>query len=322
MKNWYTKQEAARLLGVSTNTIYHYWKQGKIRRIPDPHRLYKEARYYKEEIDQLAAEKNNQPNGYSPSDIANMLNINVQLIYKYIREGLIKAQEVPVGDEKYTYIISEEEYQSIKETLQPVIENKIRRNEYYNSRYDIALFQHFQSNKIPTARVEYNSEKIWGFYLPITQKWIPYEEGIQVYNLKPVYSIHQKSIQNYNYVRFEIPKEEDIFYPFLDYLYEHWGVENLRLRSNGLVTILLKEGEQPFSSSFSIEDILPFLKEGKVVYEDGLLITRSAYQKTSIDLPKNLLNEIKRLAESENIKMSAWIERAITEYLKNLRKNQ
>ena len=54
MNEWYTQKEVAEKLGVSKATVYHYAKQGKIRKIADPHRLHREARYYKEEVDRLA----------------------------------------------------------------------------------------------------------------------------------------------------------------------------------------------------------------------------------------------------------------------------
>ena len=59
MNEWYTQKEVAERLGVSKATVYHYAKQGKIRKIMDPHRLHREARYYKEEVDLIAMERKN-----------------------------------------------------------------------------------------------------------------------------------------------------------------------------------------------------------------------------------------------------------------------
>ena len=65
MNEWYTQKEVAERLGVSKATVYHYAKQGKIRKIADPHRLHREARYYKEEVDRLAMEREEHPTGYA-----------------------------------------------------------------------------------------------------------------------------------------------------------------------------------------------------------------------------------------------------------------
>jgi excisionase family DNA binding protein len=40
MNEWYTQKEVAERLEVSKATVYHYAKQGKIRKIADHHRLY------------------------------------------------------------------------------------------------------------------------------------------------------------------------------------------------------------------------------------------------------------------------------------------
>ena len=87
LNNWYTRQEVAELLGVSKATVYHYAKQNKIIKIDDPHRLFREARYEKKEVDELAEErKRNTPTGWRPSELANELNVPTQRIYALIRE--------------------------------------------------------------------------------------------------------------------------------------------------------------------------------------------------------------------------------------------
>jgi len=57
INEWYTQKQVAERLGVSKATVYYYAKQGKIRKMADPHRLHREARYYKEEVDCLARER-------------------------------------------------------------------------------------------------------------------------------------------------------------------------------------------------------------------------------------------------------------------------
>ena len=97
---WYTQQEVADLLGVSKTTVYHYAKQRKIIKIADPHRLHREARYEKAEVDQLVNERKSYPMGMRPTEVAKKLGLSVQSVYKYIQEGVIKAKEVPFGDER------------------------------------------------------------------------------------------------------------------------------------------------------------------------------------------------------------------------------
>ena len=143
MNEWYTQKEVAARLGVSKATVYHYAKQGKIRKIADPHRLHREARYYKEEVDRLASDSEQYPTGMRPSEVAKQLGLSVQSVYKYIKDGTIKAVEVPFGDERTTYVISEEAFQEAKKLFQSSESERVRRSEYYSSTMTLHFFSTF-----------------------------------------------------------------------------------------------------------------------------------------------------------------------------------
>ena len=88
-----------------------------------------------------------------PSEVAKQLGLSVQSVYKYIKDGTIQAVEVPFGDERTTYVISEEAFLEAKEFFQSLESDRIRKSEYYDSTHDIALFQYFQSPDSTVARV-------------------------------------------------------------------------------------------------------------------------------------------------------------------------
>ncbi|WP_232782847.1 hypothetical protein [Bacillus sp. BA3] len=163
-----------------------------------------------------------------------------------------------------------------------------------------------------------NEEKVFGFYLPNIQKWLTYEEGMKTYNLKPSYSIHQPTLDYKGYVELQIPKNEVVFYPFIDYLYEIWGVENIRLREQSETVLhYIKAGEKPLKSEvFGISDILPYLINGEMHHEDDTLILRSPNRKTSFELPIELLETISDLAEQEGISISKWVEQKLSSIIK------
>ncbi|MFJ9385206.1 helix-turn-helix domain-containing protein [Peribacillus sp. NPDC101481] len=315
---WYTQKEVADLLGVSKATVYHYGKQKKIIKILDPHRLYKEARYEKAEVDRLVYEKQSLPTGMSPNEVAKKLGLSVQSVYKYIQDGSIKAEAVPYGDERITYVISGTAFQKAEKSLKQSETQRPKKYEYYDSKNDIVLYQKFHSNRIPEARVIRNEEKAWGFYLSNIQQWLPYEEGIRNYALKPAYSIHQSTLDYKGFLEIEMPKKVVVFYPFLDYLYEIWGVENIRLREqNETVLLYVRVGEKPFISEvFGIVDILPYLINGEMHHEDDTLILRSPNRKTSFELPIELLETISDLAEQEGISISKWVEQKLSLIIK------
>jgi excisionase family DNA binding protein len=319
MDEWYTQKEVAERLGVSKATVYHYAKQRKIRKIADPHRLHREARYYKEEVDRLAMDREQYPTGMRPSEVAKQLGLSVQSVYKYIKDGTIKAVEVPFGDERTTYVISKEAFQEAKELLQSLESERVRKSEYYDSDNGIALFQYFQSKDSLSARVMKDGEFNWGFYLPEYQKWVEYTEGFEKYGLEPCYSIHKESFDYKGYVHIKIPKGEDVLYPFIDFIYESWGIENVGIRDyEQWVYITMKTAESTIQSSlpFTLEQLLPFIKEGTIKIDEGLFIVRSAYRKTNLELPIKMLDAVKQLAEQENMTMSQWVEQAIHQVLK------
>lgn len=102
-------------------------------------------------------------------------------------------------------------------------------------------------------------------------------------------------------------------YPFIDFIYELWGIENLGIREHDLwVHISLKAGEVPFTElPFPIEQLLLHVQEGTIEIAEGLVIVRSAYRKTNLELPIKILDKVKQFAENEKITMSQWVERAL-----------
>lgn len=147
---------------------------------------------------------------------------------------------------------------------------------------------------------------------------MPFEEGIREYQLKPVYPIHQSTFENKGYVELEIPKDVVVFYPLVDYLYETWGMENIRLREQDQTILLfIRPGERPLKTKgFLAADTLPFLIKGDIYNEEGHLIFRSSYRKTSFELPIDLLESMPKLAEQEGISMSKWVEQKLLSLLK------
>ena len=253
-----------------------------------------------------------------PSEVAKQLGLSVQSVYKYIKEGTIQAVEVPFGDERTTYVISEEAFEKAKEFFQSSESDRVRKSEFYDSTHDIALFQYFQSPDSIAARVMKDEEHNWGFYLPDYQKWVEYNEGIEKYGLEPCYEIHKDPFDYKGYVHIQIPKGEDILYPFIDFIYESWGIENVGIREQEQsVYISMKAGETPIphSTPFPLNQLIPFIQEGTIEIVEDLLLVRSAYRKTNLELPIKMLDKVKQLAEQDNITMSQWVERAIHQAL-------
>lgn len=313
LNNWYTRKEVAELLGVSKATVYHYAKQKKIIKIDDPHRLFREARYKKDEVDILAEERRrNTPTGWRPSELANELNVPTQRIYTLIRETHLPVKQLPAGDERMIYSIPEETAEWIRKEVQKTKSPRGSRVEFYDSQYDIALFQLFKAANDQEMRVMRNNAQEWGFKLP-SGTWIPYADGRDIFQYEPVYTIHQENQQVNGYTDFLLDKDNESTFVFLDFVYTVWGIENIRLREKeSTIELSIKSGTWavsiPMPTTLNEDKIQNMLVQGNVIIEEEEWTLVSGYRRTTFDLPSLLLENLRKVAAEERVTMSEYVE--------------
>lgn len=318
MNEWYTRQEVADLLGVSKATVYHYAKQKKIIKIEDPHRLIREVRYQREEVDVLAAErKQNQPTGLRPSELAKQLGVTTQRIYALIQETELPIDELPAGDERMIYSIPEETAKWIREEIKKTVPSRGTRAEFYDSNADIVLYQRFTTNDGQDIRVLRNEEQEWGFYLQ-SRIWIPFAAGIETYHYKAAYPIHQRTMRIKGYTDFLLAKDLPESFDFLDFVYQVWGIENIRLREHEThITLSIKSGKKnisvPLPDTITESKLDSFLILGDIVIEDQKWHLISGYRRTTFDLPNNMLESLQKTANERDLSMSEYVEEALRE---------
>lgn len=313
LKDWYTRQEVADLIGVSKATVYHYAKQKKIFKIEDPHRLIREVRYQREEVELLAEErKRNQPTGIRPSELAKQLNVTTQRIYALIQETKLPVDELPAGDERMVYSIPEETAQWISEEIKRTIPNRGTRAEFYNAALDVVLYQKFSNGNGEEIRLICNENQEWGFYLQ-SRIWITFADAIETYKYNPVYPIHQKTLTIKGYTDFSLPKDSPESFDFLDFVYEVWGIENIRLREfENYLSLSIKSGimhtEVDLSERVTIARVHSFIELGDVVIEDTAWHLISGYRRTTFDLPNTVLEQLQSFAKEQQLTMSEVVE--------------
>lgn len=318
--DWYTRQEVADILGVSKATVYHYAKQGKIIKIEDPHNAIRGVRYQKEEVDNLAIErKRNQPSGLRPAELAKELGIPLPRIYAIIKDNDLPVDKIPLGDEMTGYSISEELADWIRKEVKRVMPARGTRLEYYNAQQDISLYQLFTTKSGQPRRVIRNDEQEWGFFLP-SQTWVSYLDGINLYHYKTAYPIHQKNMSINGYTDFVLPKNQEESFYFLDFVYEVWGIENIRLRElEKTLELSIKSGVKeisiPLPESVSYEVILSFLVSGDLLINEDSWNLVSGDRRTTIEIPLSLFNAVQGITKDEGITFSDYIERLIREEL-------
>lgn len=311
MQDWYTRQEVANLLGVSKATVYHYAKQKKILKIEDPHRLHREARYWKEEVDVLAEKRRrNEPTGMRPSALAKELNVPVQRVYALIRETDLPVEQLPSGDERIVYSIPEETADWMRKQLTQTASTRGMRVEYYDTKHDIALYQLFKTENGQEMRVIRNEDEAWGFLLP-SGTWIPYADGRDIFKYAPVYSIHQPNEPVKGYTDFAFSNEDTEALLFLDFVYAEWGIENIRVREQDQqIYLSVKSGHREVVTPPPIE-VKAYLQSGEVLIEGTQFSLVSGYRRTTFDLPADLLHTLREVSSEQGITMSEFVEAAI-----------
>jgi len=318
LKNWYTRQEVAEILGISKATVYHYAKQKKIIKIVNPHRLIREVRYKTEEVDALAIERQrHQPLGLRPSTLAKQLGVTTQRIYGLIRETTLPVDELPVGDERTIYSIPDETAAWIRQEIERTASVRGTRVEYYDAKFDIVLYQLFRTQQGQEIRVLRNDDQEWGFYLQ-SRTWIPFTNGIHAYQYEAVYPIHQPNSRVRGYTDFLLPKDAQESFDFLDFVYQVWGIENIRIREHDThLDLSIKSGEIklliPVPAILSESIIKKFLVLGDVIIEDGEWTLISGYRRTTFDLPNNLLDKLQDISKEKGQSMSEYVEEALRE---------
>lgn len=313
MNDWYTRQEVADILGVSKPTVYHYAKQKKIIKIVDPHRIIREARYKREEVDTLAEErKQNQPTGLRPSELAKRLGIPVTRIYTIINDNNLPVDEILLGDEGKGYSISEEMATRIQKEVVRTMPVRGTRVEFYDSKHDICLYQRFLAPGGQYMRVVRNENLEWGFFLQ-SRTWVPYVDAINKFQYKAAYQIHQSNRRAVAYTDFTIPKDMGESFVFLDFVYQVWGIENIRLREyDTKIALSIKSGlmELPIPVPESITGALitSLLVLGNIELEDGAWNLISGYRRNTVDLPNTIWDELQEISKLKEKTMSEYIE--------------
>ena len=65
-----------------------------------------------------------------------------------------------------------------------------------------------------------------------------------------------------------------MLYPFIDFIYESWGIENIGIREQEQsIYISMKAGEVslPNSIPFSLNQLIPFVQEGTIEIAESLI---------------------------------------------------
>ncbi|MGF9977313.1 helix-turn-helix domain-containing protein [Viridibacillus arvi] len=318
---FYTREEVAKLLNVAESTVYAYAQQGKIETIENPFRVQKMARYSKASVDQLLESTKKEDDYVGVNELAKRFKVTKQRIYQIINKYDLVIDEVPYGERKTKYAIPLETQEEIGKYLKQFKTSKGAKANFYTSKNEVALLQLFHSYTGESYRIIKNNEEKWGVFLPGTNSFIDFVTAKRDLELKPAYPIHQARKTKPGYAQFKLPKSKPQALQFLDFIYQHAGVENIYIEENsGNLELFVKQmnvslHKNPIPSTLSVDEIENYLVEGAVFEDEGSLYIINSQKLVTIHLKLSTIDLLHDRANETNENLSDIAEAAVLAYL-------
>ncbi|GEK33108.1 helix-turn-helix transcriptional regulator [Kurthia sibirica] len=228
-EQFYTQKEVMNYLGVARSTVYNLVGKGILAYEYLPADLKRAKMYTKESVEAYKEKyQPTIPDGYIRiSDFAKRENLSLQRVYKLVEQLQLELDAIRIG-ERDIYHVNQDQQQAIIQEVARLKGNSVK-TDFYNSRYDVALFQLFiDEGTKEEFRVVLNAENEWG----ITDKrdtFYSIDEAMEKYNLKSAYTIHRETERDKHYIDFALYKGSFELNVALDFFYEYRGIENMHV---------------------------------------------------------------------------------------------
>ncbi|MCM3318019.1 helix-turn-helix domain-containing protein [Rummeliibacillus stabekisii] len=315
---YYTKEEVAKLLNIAESTVYRYAEQGKIQTEPNPYRMKKSTRYTKESVEQFL--QSQKADGITVDGLAKKLKISKARIYQLLQQNdELDVIKTPYGANNYKYLIPASTQKAISKLLRKK-KSKGAKKDFYNSQYNIALFQLFRNDYGKFYRIFKNERNEWGLYLNGTNNFVDYKTAMEELKIEPSYALNNRSsLKNNGYGHFEVPKDESGFL-FIDYFYQHLGINNMYVNEQSeTIDLFLKEtniplDKCPLPSELTIDIITSI--EGDIYIDEESFHILKGHKSITFSLSLPTIKQLQSYVKSHNLTTSEVTEKAILEYLK------
>lgn len=320
LEAYYKKSEIAELLNIKETKVYHLVKEGLIVTAPNPFNARKENVYYKEQVDQLAEIARKYDGYLTTGEVAKSLDITPAQVRRIIEQNNVEYAEIENSHlgKKKRIIISAENVERIKAYAEKIRQSpRYSKHTYYNKNYNIAESQLFLDNKQQGVRVHYFEDKNdWGF--TVQGQFMPYETAVNLFQLKPAYSINQKQEYSPYSTEFTISVPSQL--PLLDFFYQQRGIENMVIieRDEHTIKFNVSTAVVTFNDEMSRDITSQLLKdcvtagEVDVIGEEIFLNGSTRRLNTTIDTV--LYNKLFAEATALNTDMNRVLEQILTEH--------
>jgi len=226
-RNYYTTEEAAKILNKTKATIYNYIRKGILVPLPNHKwRMLNTRVFPKEQVDELA-EKQEKKLGLTTTEAAKFLGVSRSTIHKLVKEGAIPSVEGTYRGRNISYIGQADLEQFAAEHNHYLQSERLKKRNYYDKKKSIAFLQKFSTEEGREARLVLDADGKWAFLFPDTHEVISYEEGIYKEELKPSYELkYGKQNTSPGFMKIVLPAKHPLTMEFFDLLYQQYELSN------------------------------------------------------------------------------------------------
>lgn len=300
---YFSKNEVIEILGIAEPTFYTLVQKGEIEAELLPGNIKRKKGYSKASV--LRYQQLYQPKipGLKVAEFATKHNLTNQRVYSQIKKLNLILNTIQVGKRNVLYLNNEQQTLLINE----INKHKHRgaKNDFFNFKLDIALYQRFLDPMNGTYRVVKENGN-WGFFS--TNGFISFNEAVKTLQLSPAYSIHKDSIYIANYTEFHMPTSSHAAYYFLDLFYSTLGIENMHVYLNELnstIELAIKSCNIKIpTENHSQDELLSLLPElntyclnGSVKIEDDELKLSVNSKSVTLELPQSSYTKLVEIAK-------------------------
>ncbi|MFC4404423.1 helix-turn-helix domain-containing protein [Gracilibacillus xinjiangensis] len=320
-KDIYSTKDLASFLQISEQTIYSLVKREEIVPINKQDWTIDGTYYFSSETAEKLKEYYTKP-GLTNKDVAERLNVSLSTAQK-----LIKAGEIP----SFTKTYLGREITFVDEEDLTVYESKYKKEQrtpLYVKETGTYLFQTFLHQATgEIARVVTIGRE--GRVIAITERgnYLNYDE-LNEQGYRPQYKLgYQKAINKRGYAIFQFIKPahlHSVIYQLIEKLFLTVGVQNCKVRvEEEMIELLVKPIQLPFDQQINPEEI-QLLKQsmikGKVIERHQGILLDSDEVTIHTVIPSELKKRVQQIAKSKDIKIEEFVQLAITNYLKQMEK--
>lgn len=300
----------------SINTIYYYVRAGKLKpKYEDNWRIEGTMQFDRAVVEDFAKEYK-RPEGYTLSEVSNIVSLHVNTLQQYIKDGSLDASKF-IFKGKATYFVSNDSLASFQEK-DYVNKSKAKRKTFFTKDKKFYLFQSFRNETTNDYGRIISIEKNLPILLTAHGKEI-IGAAILSNGYEPIYKVGTfKRITKKIYASFEFILPNDIKskdYRLFDFIYNYIGAENINIESDHQkVTIKIKplfahlnEDElQSYKDAFTLFETL--LKEGTVQVRHNGLYIGTHFESITLNVPKSIKEQLRKLADESGLSIEDYLK--------------